>query len=979
MVDINADGWLDIYVCNSGDVGGDNKQNELFINQQDGTFKEMAADYGIDDKGYSTHAAFFDYDKDGDLDMYLLNNSYRAISSFNPKINIRNKRDEVGGDKLFRNDGESFTDVSESAGIYGSEIGFGLGVTVGDIDQDGWDDIYISNDFFEKDYIYMNNGDGTFQEDLENQMASISVASMGADMADLNNDGFSEIFVTEMLPSDEKRIKTKTTFENWDKYVSNIENGYYHQFTRNMLHLNNGDQSFTEVGRFAGVEASDWSWGAVLADFDNDGLRDIFVANGINKDLTDQDFINYISNEQTMKKLTEGNKVNFKELIDVIPSEKIPNRLFRNLGDLRFEDMAKDFGLAQNSHSNGSAYGDLDNDGDLDLVVNNVNMPLFVYENKSNNNFIKIQLTGQGNNPFAIGTKVYLHIKDEILYEQFMPTKGFQSSMDYNINFGLGERDKIDSLILLWPNGERSNLGALPINQIHKLKQSELSKTKFSAQKPLAKQLFSNLDYKFPFTHKENEFVDFDRDRLIFHMSTTEGPRTSVGDLNGDGKDDLFICGAKGQASAILIQQSNGQFLATNKALLNEKAESEDRNGILSDIDNDGDLDIYVCSGGNEFPNQSSNIIDRLYLNDGRGQFTLSKERLVSKGFIQSATADFADIDNDGDQDFVLAERIKSFQHGIPCSAFISEQVDGKFKDQSNTKGKALLNKGMYTDIRFADINQDGKQDIISCGKYMPITIAIQNDNGVFIDRTVTYGLEHTKGWWNALEIIDVDNDGDLDIIAANHGTNSRFEASVEKPLCLHINDFDNNGTTDHIMCSYVGDKAYPLALRHDLVQQLPGLKKQFLKYEDYALKTIEDIFTEEQRKQMLTLKVEEMETTLFLNDNGVYKKQSLPSEIQYSPIYAIQTFDFDDDGFLDIVMGGNLYEAKPEIGRYDASKGAFLKGDGKGDFTYVKNSESGFLVDGQIRDLDIIKIKNKVHLVVARNNDNPLLFKIDE
>ena len=976
IADVNADGWLDIYVCNSGDVKGDNKKNELFINKQDGTFEEAAEHYGIADQGYSTHSAFFDMDKDGDLDMYLLNNSYRAISSFNPKINIRNKRDLQGGDKLFRNDDGKYMDISEEAGIFGSEIGFGLGVTIGDVDNDGWDDIYISNDFFEKDYLYINNHDGTFKEDLENQMKSISVASMGADMADLNNDGQPEIFVTEMLPNDERRIKTKTTFEDWDKYAANIENGYYHQFTRNMLHKKNGDKSFSEVGRFAGVEASDWSWGALLADFNNDGKRDIFVANGINKDLTDQDFINYLSNEETMKKMTSGNQVNYKELIDVIPSERIPNRMFINQGDLKFKDLAASMGLDQLSHSNGSAYGDLDNDGDLDLVVNNVNMPCFIYQNNTpKQNYVQFTFSGTEKNRFAIGTKVKLFIGNEILYDQFMPTKGFQSSMDYKMHFGLGAHEKVDSLLAVFPNGKVLKMDELSINQSHLLKMSNASvEGKMVQEKSPAifKEESANA-YRIPFKHEENKFVDFDRDRLIFHMISTEGPHAAVGDINKDGNDDLFICGPKGQASSILIYK-NGKYQKSNQALLQKHAGAEDQDVAFADLDQDGDLDIYVCSGGNEFSNQSTDIIDRSYLNDGKGNFTLSKQRILPSGFIQSGSVDVADMDGDGDQDLLIAERIKSFQYGVPCSAFLIENEKQVFKDKSNVEAAALKNLGLYTDIKWADLDKDGKMEIIACGKYMPICIFEQGANGQWTKQT-TNGLKDTEGWWNNIEAADLDKDGDLDLIAANHGTNSRFPASVEKPLCLHINDFDRNGAIEQILCTYQGDKSYPLVLRHDLLKQLPGLKKRLLKYENYALNGIEEIFSPKERERMLTLQVKEMETCIFMNDGGTFNKRALPPEVQYAPIYATLADDFDQDGHLDLLLGGNLYEAKPEVGRYDASRGAFIKGDGKGNFQWIENSQSGFIVEGQVRDIKKIKLKSKEAVVVFRNNDSPKVF----
>lgn len=478
MADVNADGWIDIYVCNSGDIAGDNKQNELYINQKDGTFLEEAEKYGLADPGYSTHAAFFDYDRDGDLDVYLLNNSYKAIGSFNTQYNMRDIRDEVGGDKLLRNEGGIFVDYSKEAGIYGSVIGFGLGVTVGDLNADGWQDIYVSNDFFERDYIYINQQDGTFSEELTDRMHSISGASMGADMADINNDASPEIFVTEMLPQPDARIKTVTTFENWDRYQINLRNGYYHQFTRNMLQLNNRDNTFSEIGRMAGVEATDWSWGALISDLDNDGWKDLFIANGIYKDLTDQDFLVYISNSETQKEIVSKSGVNYDALIDAIPSNPVPNYAYRNLGKLHFEDKTQDWGLDQASFSNGAAYADLDNDGDLDLVVNNVNMPLFLYRNDSRQqypeqHYLKLELVGEGNNTQALGAQIRLYTPEQSMYLEHMPIRGFQSSMDPRPHFGLGAETQPDSLVVIWPNGNKTLVQKPAIDQTLVLKSSE--------------------------------------------------------------------------------------------------------------------------------------------------------------------------------------------------------------------------------------------------------------------------------------------------------------------------------------------------------------------------------------------------------------------------------------------------------------------------------------------------------------------------
>ena len=552
MVDINSDGLLDIYVCNSGDIKGDNKQNELFINNGDLTFTESASNYNLDDKGYSTHASFFDYDKDGDLDVYILNNSYQAIGSFNLTKNERPKRDLLGGDKLMENVEGVFKDVSEESNIFGSVIGFGLGVTVGDTNGDNWEDIFVSNDFFERDYLYINNRDGTFTEDLTNQMKSISGASMGADLADIDNDGFNDIFVTEMLPSKYERLKSVTTFEDWNKYQYVVKNGYYHQFTRNVLQLNNRNQTFSEIGRLAGVEASDWSWGALFFDMENDGYKDLFIANGIYKDLTDQDYLQYISNAEVVKSIVMNNEVDYKRLIEIIPSEKVPNHAYKNVNGVNFNSYINS-GLNLPSFSNGSAYGDLDNDGDLDLIVNNVNMPVFVFENKSKNinNYIKFELKGLYNNVNAIGAKIIVKTKNGIQTQDVQPARGFQSSVDIRPNFGLGDVMNVD-VEVVWPYGKKTFLKNIGVNQTVILNEKDAIEYSedFSIIKA-TKPLFLKTQIKPNVIHKESNFVDFNRERLIYHMCSSEGPKMTKGDIDGDNEEDILISSSKGNTPNI--------------------------------------------------------------------------------------------------------------------------------------------------------------------------------------------------------------------------------------------------------------------------------------------------------------------------------------------------------------------------------------------------------------------------------------------
>jgi hypothetical protein len=930
-------------------------------------------------------------DKDGDLDCYLLNNSFRPIGQFDLRKNERNNRDPLGGNKLYRNDNGKFVDVSEEAGIYGSIIGFGLGVTVGDVNRDGWQDIYVSNDFFERDYLYINNHDGTFTESLEEHMREISAASMGADMADLNNDGYPEVFVTDMLPEGDERMKTKTTFEDWNKYQSNVKNGYYHQFTRNVLQLNNGpttpdgDITFSEIGRLSGVHATDWSWGALIMDLDNNGYKDIFVANGIYQDLTDQDFIHYIADPRTVRTIISKDGVDFKQLIDAIPSNPIPNYIFANNGSLDLENKAQEWGLGTPSHSNGTAYGDLDNDGDLDMVINNVNMPPFVYRNNAetllpDHHYLQFILKGENPNTYALGAQIEVRHGGREYFVEQMPVRGFQSTMDHRPLIGLGNLTQVDSVIVRWVNDHYTILTDVQTNQTIELKQADAQPLDLiPRQTPKSNPIFTEVAGSLgaEYIHKENQFKDFDRDRLIYHMLSSEGPKIAKGDVNRDGREDFYIGGAKDSPGQLFVQLPNGKFRPASQNVFAADKVSEDTDCLFFDADNDGDQDLYVASGGNEFPNTSSALADRLYINDGRGNFTRSRRPFSGIRFESTSCVQAADYDGDGDLDLFVGIRLRPFLYGVPASGYIlNNDGKGTFTNVTETVAPSLLDIGLITDALWMDVNQDGNPDLVVAGEWMPIKVFL-NQDGKFTDVTEASGLSATNGFWNCLKAGDFDQDGDLDLVVGNHGLNTRFKASQEYPVTMHTNDFDGNGTAEQIVSAFDGEDIYPLALRHDLVTQMPILKRKYLKYESYKNQKVEDIFTPEQLERAVKMEIYMTETSLLINEGGgKFSVKPLPVEVQFSPIYGISVGDFDRDGLADILLGGNFHRAKPEVGIYDANYGLLLKGKGKGEFEILDPYKSGFFIVGEVRDIVPIKSNNKDYVLVAKNDDKLQIFE---
>lgn len=989
MVDINGDGWLDIFVCNAGNMMDSSlRRNQLFINNHDLTFTESAKDYGLDNTGYTTQATFFDYDMDGDLDCFIVNNSPIPINT----LNYANKRDlpsnqwpianflKGGGDHLYRNDNGKFTEVTYQSGIHGSLISFGLGVTVGDVNGDGWPDIYVSNDFFERDYLYINQQNGKFKDELEERMQHTSLASMGADFADINNDGYPDFFTTDMLPYDNYRLKTTTSFDNIDVYRLKESYGFYHQFMQNTVQLNNKNGKFSEIANYSGVKASDWSWGGLMFDADNDGYNDLYICNGIYRDLTNQDFIDFFANGIIQKMVLTGRKDDIKSIIDKMSSVPLKNKVFRNMGDLHFEDVGDKWGFTQTTFSNGAAYGDLDGDGDLDLVINNLNQPASIYRNNSNNiglnNYISFRLQGIDGNTFAIGAKIKVFANNQIFTREIVPSRGFQSSMDYKAIIGLGKINKIDSVQVIWPNRAIENYADCKINNTNIIKQAHLKKEILNTinNKTIPTPLLQANKANFE-KHEENDFIELYNERNIPQMLSKEGPKATVGDVNGDGLQDIYICGANNKGGKLYIQNKHGGFnYKPIKAFLDD-ASIEGTSCLFFDCDGDGDLDLIVGAGGDTKTSLDKDLQTHLYINDGNGNFTLKEDEKITTKANAAVILAF-DYDGDGDLDLFIGGRNMSFNYGAnPNSYILANNGKGKFTDVTNTIAKEISNIGMVTGAAWGDITGNGQHSLIIVGDYMYPHIFSYKNN--YFQET-TSNLFNLFGWWRNVQIADLNGDGKNDLILGNIGENFYLHPSITQPVKLWLNDYDKNGNIEKILTSTINGKDIPVFLKHDMEEQLPALKKQNLTHEVFANKSIQDLFTPDLIKSS-TVRIFNYCSSIIAwnNGNGNFTIQILPKEIQFSSANAILCTDLNGDNIPDLVIGGNEFGFPPQFGRLDASYGNVLINNGNKSFTVLDNQYSGVELTGMIRDIKEINSIHNNYLLFLRNSDYPVLYQI--
>jgi hypothetical protein len=984
MADINGDGLLDIYVSRLGDWKGVKGKNELYINNGDLTFSESANQYGLDFQGFSTQAAFFDYDRDGDLDMYLLNHAVHTENSYG-WASLRYIDSGPEGDRLYRNNSEKgelrFTPVTNEAGIFSSQIGYGLGIGMADVNNDGWPDIYVSNDFNENDYLYINQGNGTFKESSKDALTYMSRFSMGNDLADFNNDGWIDIMSLDMLPEDEIVQKMSAGEDSYEIYQLKLNFGYGRQTTRNSLQLNNANGTFSEIGQLAGVNATDWSWSPLFADFDNDGWKDLFISNGIARRPNDMDYINFITNPEIKDGLVQRPDISDLKISGRMPPGEVPNYFFKNSGNLRFENVSEKWGISEATISNGAVYADLDNDGDLDLIVNHINQPSEIFENRlyqlpnsEKPSFLKIRFEGSGNNKFGIGARVEAHINGSKIIQENFTARGFQSSVAPEINLGLGKATSIDSLKVIWPSGKRETLLNLEVNKLITLKEENALLASIPEVKqplPLLQKL-SPKETGLEFLHIEDDYNDFNKEPLLPHKLSQEGPAFAIGDANGDGLDDVLIGGASGQESRLFIQNKNGKFTQSEQEILKKDLESEHTYAAFLQSESKDNADLLLLNGGN---NPSSPHSNKILLRQNQSSYSSSLDLPIDPES-QYSVALPHDLDDDGLEDLFVGGRNVIGKYGqLPRSYILKNSGNGTFADITPQIAPDLTAIGMVKSAAWEDLDQDGKMDLVVVGEWMPITILMHRD-GRLINETDKFGLANTSAWWNTVEIGDLNGDGFPDMVLGNLGLNSRLKASSEAPVRMYIKDFDGNGSLEQILTYHKNGKEYTIATRDELVKQIPVLKKDFVRHSDFAGKTMKQIFKNFKLEEAKLFEAKKFESVILFNNVGKgFTIQTLPIEAQFAPIQAILMEDLDGDGILDLLLGGNMTAVSPYFGAYQGSHGLALKGNGDGSFALMKNGKLG--ITGDIKHIRSIKVKNEKWILFVKNDGELEVFKL--
>ena len=982
MVDINADGYLDIYVCYAGRKSGPESKNQLFINKgpnKDGipVFKDEAEAYGLADPAYSTQSVFFDYDRDGDLDMLLINDNIRVLSNLDDSAieDLKKMDDPLSCSKLFRNDAGHFTDLTKAAGLNMSTLSYGLGGGVADINGDGWPDIYLSNDYAIPDRMYMNNQDGTFTDQMAKSLDQVSLFSMGNNVVDINNDGFQDIFTLDMLPEDNRRQKLLAGMDNYEAFNVNLRNGFHYQYMRNMLQINNGNGTFSEIAQLAGIANTDWSWAPLFADYNNDGWKDLFITNGFMRDFTNMDVLKF--NENFMSSLKNG-QIEPKHLLTIlenVPSSDVKNYIFKNNGDLTFTNKGFDWGINIPSNSNGAAYSDLDNDGDLDIVVNNINKAAFVYENRTDSlaNYLKIKLQGSGMNRNGLGAVVTIFHKGQKQCLEQMPSKGYLSSVSQNLHFGLGKEKRTDSMRVVWLSGRQQVFKNIEANK--QLTISEINAADVYHKPSPSKPVFKEVASAIVFEQAKNSINDFKRQPLLVNSLSFSGPCMTKGDVNGDGLEDVFVGGDMNTPGTLFIQQKDGKFMPDSKPFSADK-DREDTDAVFFDANGDGFIDLYVASGG--YHNYSPGELrqqDRLYLNDGKGRLSKADNALPEM-LVSTSCVRVADFNGDGHPDLFAGGRVVPGRYPEPPASFLLiNDGKGRFSNQIKQIAPELEHFGMISDAACIDLNGDKKQDLVVVGEWMPLTVFI-NEKGKFKNRTSSYFDKEYSGWWNKLQVADMNNDGRPDLIVGNLGLNSQCKASDAEPAELIYKDFDDNGAVDPILCFYIMGKSYPYLTRDELLDQMSMMRPRFPDYKSYADAGMNEVFTKEELEGAKTLKANYLKTAYFESSKeGRFKEKPLPVQAQFSPVYTITPLDYNGDGHKDLLLCGNMTQARIRFGKYAANHGVLLKGNGKGGFSYVPDQQSGLKLKGDVRS--VISINNTLY--VGINQQKLRAFQFDQ